>query len=380
MNEYIEKMKAFIADKKSGFDLGVARQTAVWKGKVPDSQPLLLACAPDKQWLDSIPDYNTKEAHFDTEKMVTCGFKSMLSTANGSRDAVPSIRANMGCGIFPTLFGLTQMLFDDKMPWMQEHLDKETILRMGPEDLKPGDEFKAALEHMVKMKELVDGTGAYVFPLDLQSPFGTAHLVYGDRLFYDLYDDPVFVHHLLDLSCECLIFGMTECLKVMNGSDKLIAHYNNLIIPREMGGLKISEDTATLISKDAIEEFVLPYQRKLLRHFGGGYVHYCGKNDRLLDALLDEPLVYGINFGNPEKHDMEAVLRRIAGAGKLYYGGINMLPQETHYDFFLRVLKSSQKDHLFKLLLQASAPDEAKRDEMISDWEKAQAALRRRQA
>jgi hypothetical protein len=375
MNAHIEKIRAFIADRKSGFDLGVTRQTAVWKAEAPDSQPLLLSCPADKQWLDSIPNYNTKEAHFDTEKMVTCGFKSMLSVANGGREAVPSIRANMGCGIFPTLFGLTQMLFDDKMPWLQEHLDKKTILHMGPEDLKPGDEFKAGIEHMAKMKELLEDTGAYVFPLDLQSPFGTAHLVYGDTLFYDLYDDPPFVHHLMELSRECLILGLTECMKVMNGSDRLIAHYNNLIIPREMGGLKVSEDTATLVSKDTLDEFVFPYLKGLLGHFGGGYVHYCGKNDYLFDALLKDPLVHGLNFGNPEKHDMEAILKSIAQAEKIYYGGINMLQEESHYDFFLRVLTASQRGELFKLLLQTSAPDEAKRDEMISDWEKAQKIL-----
>jgi len=372
MNEHVYKIREFISERKPLFDCGVRRQTAVWNGEVPDSQPLLLSCRPDKQWFDSIPDFNTKEIHFDTEKMITGGFKFMLSSANGGREAVPSIRAHMGCGIFPTLFDLTQMLFDDKMPWLLEHLDKKTILHMGPEDLKPGDEFKAALEHMVKMKELVEGTGAYVFPLDLQSPFGTAHLVYGDALFFDLYDDPAFVQHLLDLSCECLKIGMTECMKAMNDSDKMIAHYNNLIIPRTKGGLKISEDTATLVSKDAIEEFVLPYQRKLLEYFGGGYVHYCGKNDRLFDALLKEPLVYGINFGNPEKHDMDLVLQRISEAGKLYYGESNKKPEESYYEYFLRTLRSSKKGKLHKLLLCCNAPNEQIRDEMISDWEKAQ--------
>jgi hypothetical protein len=296
----------------------------------------------------------------------------MLSAANGNREAIPSVRANMGCGIFPTLFGLTQMLFDDKKPWLKEHLDKKTIMHMGPEDLKPGDEFKAALEHMVKMKELVEGTGAYVFPLDLQSAFGTAHLVYGDTLFYELYDDPVFMHHLLELSTECVIMGMSECMKVLNGSDRLIAHYNNLIIPRNKGGLKISEDTATLVSKDSIEEFVLPYLRKILERFGGGYVHYCGRNDHLFEALLKEPLVYCINFGNPDKHDMDKILGDIAQAGKIYYGESNKKSGESYYEYFLRTLRAAQKDDLFKILLCCNAPNEKVRDEIISDWEKAQ--------
>jgi hypothetical protein len=372
MNEYVYKIREFLTERKPVFDCGVARQTAIWNGEAPDSQPLLLSCSPDKAWLDTIPDFNPKETHFDTEKMVTSGFKEMLSAANGNREAIPSVRANMGCGIFPTLFGLTQMLFDDKKPWLKEHLDKKTIMHMGPEDLKPGDEFKAALEHMVKMKELVEGTGAYVFPLDLQSAFGTAHLVYGDTLFYELYDDPVFMHHLLELSTECVIMGMSECMKVLNGSDRLIAHYNNLIIPRNKGGLKISEDTATLVSKDSIEEFVLPYLRKILERFGGGYVHYCGRNDHLFEALLKEPLVYCINFGNPDKHDMDKILGDIAQADKIYYGESNKKSGESYYEYFLRTLRAAQKDDLFKILLCCNAPNEEVRDEIISDWEKAQ--------
>ena len=144
-----------------------------------------------------------------------------------------------------------------------------------------------------------------------------------------------------------------------------------------MGGLKVSEDTATLVGKDALDEFVFPYLRKLLAHFGGGYVHYCGKNDRLFDVLAKEPLVHGINFGNPEKHDMVAVLSRMAAAGKVYYGSINLFPKESYYEYFLRVLSASRQEGLFKLLLQLNAPNELKRDEIIADWEKAQTFLRR---
>ncbi len=368
MNGQIEKMREFILQRKPAALRGAERQAAVWRGETPDSQPLLLSCPPDSGFGD-VPDYNTKQTHFDTEKMLVSGFKSMLSAANGNRDAVPSLRANMGCGIFPTMFGLKQMLFDDKMPWLREHLDKKTVARMGPEDLKPGDEFKAAIEHMAKMKELVEDTGAFVFPLDLQSPFGTAHLVYGDALFYELYDDPPFVRHLLDLCCECLIFGMTECMKVMNGSDHTIAHYNNLVIPREKGGLKVSEDTATLVGQDALDEFVLPYLRRLLERFGGGYVHYCGKNDRLFNAVLNEPLVHGLNFGNADMHDMDDVLKKLAHAGKVYYGGVPSRPDETRADFFRRVLTASKKDGLFWLLLCVNAEDEHGRDDIIAAWE-----------
>ena len=30
-------------------------------------------------------------------------------------------------------------------------------------------------------------------------------------IFYDLYDDPEFVHHLLELACQAMFKGMEEC-------------------------------------------------------------------------------------------------------------------------------------------------------------------------
>jgi len=123
---------------------------------------------------------------------------------------------------------------------------------MGPEDLNIGDEFKMGLEHMAYMAEQLEGTGCMVYPMDLQGPFDIAHLVYGDDIFYDLYDDPKFVHHLLDLSCHAIFRGMEECFKVIPNSDEMVAHYNELVMPRSIGGIKTSEDTSTLLSKSIL--------------------------------------------------------------------------------------------------------------------------------
>ncbi len=43
------------------------------------------------------------------------------------------------------------------------------------------------------------------------------------------------------------------------------------------GGIRISEDSATLISPKQIDEFVIPYDQKALEAFGGGFIHFCGK-------------------------------------------------------------------------------------------------------
>ena len=301
-------------------------QIAVWEDRAPARHPLLLHCGLPSEVAARFPDYNAGEIHADKEKMLLHGMKQMLATAMSGMQAAPSLRADMGCGIYPSLFpGIKPRLFyDDRMPWVVDHLSGGEIRRLREKDIVFTDEFKIALEHMAYQAEKIGGSGAFVYPLDLQSPFDMAHLVYGDEFFYSLYDDPELIHHLLELCVHAIILGHDECMKLIPGSDNVVAHYNELVMPRALGGIKISEDTSTLVCADHIDEYVMPYTDRVLRHTGGGYIHYCGRNDHLLRRVLEHELVRGLNFGNPDKHNMDAVLRRTSEAGKVYYGNLPM--------------------------------------------------------
>ena len=358
-----QEIFGIVAERAGGYAQAAEDQCAVWEGRKPVNQPLLLRCAlppSSNNW----PKFTTREIHFDMDKMLISQMKGMASCALGGAQAVPSVRANMGCGIYPSLFpGILPELFDDeRMPWITVHLDKTTLQKMKPSDIKLTDEFKLGLEHMVYQAEKINGTGAHVFPLDLQDAVDVAHLVYGDNFFYDLYDDPPFVNHLLDLSCTAIELGVTECLKVIPGSDKIVTHYNELAIPRSLGGIKFSEDTSTLLSPEHIAEFTVPSLKRQLEFCGGGYVHFCGYNTHLLEACLGNPKVRGVNFGNPEKYDMEEVLRRLAAAGKVYYGAIPRRKDEDLKTYFSRLCRAAvDANGCCRLLLSmhASTPQEA---------------------
>lgn len=365
INDKIE----FVKEQRFDFERAAELQESVWEGGKSPVQPLLLSCHLDEDELSDFPIFDLKEIHYDRKKMFADQFRLMMSAVHGGAEAVPSVRANMGCGIFPTLFGIEQELFEDKMPWVQEHLSKEELAMMGPEDIEIGDEFRTGLDHMEYMAERLEGTGCLVYPMDLQGPFDIAHLVYGDAIFYDLYDDPRFVHHLLELACHAIFVGMDECFKRIRNCNKRIAHYNELVLPRSVGGIKTSEDTATLLSKAHIEEFVVPYLIKVLSHFGGGYVHYCGQNPYLFEAVMNLGEVKGINLGNPEMHDMEYVLRRCADTGKIYYGGIPQKDEVTE-DYFTRYLRASKTGDR-SVLLMSYRCEKQDRQMILDAWDRA---------
>jgi len=62
-------------------------------------------------------------------------------------------------------------------------------------------------------------------------------------------------------------------------------------------GVRISEDSATLISPEMIDRVLWPYIERSVEPFGGGFVHYCGKHDYLFQKLCSSRLVKAIDLG-----------------------------------------------------------------------------------
>ena len=365
----IERMKDCLARDAARYERACGEQRDAFYHKPVRKHPLLLSSALPPEFAD-YPRFTYKEIHYDEEKMLYNGLLDALSAQAGGRESVPSVRANMGCGIVPALFGLVQDLFDDKMPWLQHHLSPDQIREMTAADLSITPEFRQALDHMEYMADALRDTGVRVYPLDIQGAFDTAHLVMGDEIFYQMFDEPELVHHLMDLCCEAIDIAYRECLRRMPGSEATVPHYNYLAIPRELGGIKLSEDTSTLLSPSAIDEFVKPYMHRTLENAGGGYIHYCGRNDALLKAVLEEPLAYGLSFGNPDKHDMAEVLTQCAAHDKLFIGGMPRLENESLRDFMNRVATASSKDGVCYLLLTQYAPED-QREAYCAAWDDA---------
>ncbi len=356
-NELLPRLRQSAQQTKKAADA----QLAVWAGAA--RKPLLLLHCPDPD-ADAIPSFDLAEIHFNSEKMLLAGLKSALSSRAGGSAAVPSVRSNMGCGVYPTLLGMAQDVFPDKMPWIQQHLTKDRLAAMTAADIAVSPEFSEALSQMAYMKEQLAGTGVEVFPLDLQGVIDIAHLALGDQFFYELYDDEAFMAHLCDLSADAMIFGVRRVLDVI-GPSPYVAHYNDLVMPASTP-LKLSEDTTTLISAEHMAQYAMPATNRVLQTFGGGYMHYCGKNDHLLELALTTPRFVGLNFGNPDKHDMEDVLRRVSAAGKVFYGNCMQRPGETNKSYFSRLIKA-QDDGRAHLLLPFHCPLAA-REDVLSDW------------
>ena len=167
------------------------------------------------------------------------------------------------------------------------------------------------------------------------SLFNLAHLLYGDQLFYDLYDDPAFIHVLLEKATALYIAG-TKLLKAW--IDEPLDDGFHFSAALANGGVRACNDTVTLLAPATIAEFVMPYEQRALAAFGGGFVHYCGSNAALYAEELRNPYTRGLNFGNPERYDFGVVIPQLIDAGKCYMGTIARTAGESLEAYFRRVI------------------------------------------
>ncbi len=206
------------------------RMAAVWAGVEPDSLPIIIPGKVPVEFTTDLPKYNSKEAYYNPEKMLFNQLRGLYESAFSPGDNIPSIRADMGCGIFPTLLGVKNTVSEDVRPWILDHLSKETLSRLTLDDIDvhTGD-FNRGLEYMAYFQEKLAGR-AFVYTMDVQGPIDTAHQVYGDQFFYDLYDDPPFIHHLLELCTTAIIAGIKACKAINDEPLDHAYHYNGIYV------------------------------------------------------------------------------------------------------------------------------------------------------
>jgi hypothetical protein len=319
------------------------RQAAVWEGLEPDYLPLVVYGTIPEQ--SKYPAYDMREMFFDPEKMLYGQMWSALQILRGKSDAVPSVRVNFGTGFLASVFGLEQEISTDKMPWLKKHLTKEEILGLEPTSLEPIQE-KGLIPKWCKYVSIyrrhLSGTSLHIYLPDTQGMFDLAHLVAGDAIFTEIYDDNDFIRHLFSLAGY--VYQKASSFMKSFICEPLQSGYH-CVLYTPNAGVRSCEDTTTLLSPKLLDS-VLPYLRESVRPFGAWF-HFCGDGNHLVERLLSLPETKGINFGNPEKYDWPEVFSVISSYGKVYYGTVKRKEKESLPEYFERVLEPlSRKGNL----------------------------------
>lgn len=252
------------------------------------------------------------------------GVSAALDPKTASRPASLnlSIRANYGTGILSSLFGadLFMMPYESNTlpttkPLKGEEAMKETLDK-GMPDLRSGlggrvldfGEYAAEiLSHYPKISEYVA-----VYHPDLQGPVDICDLLFGERMFYSLCDDPELLHGVLSLITETYTAFMNEWYKIFPRRTDMNPHWANTF---HRGALMIRNDSDVNLSPAAYREFSVPYDTLLFSRFGGGAIHFCGRGDHFISDLCSIPGLYAVNLTQPDLNDMEKIYKNTVDRG-----------------------------------------------------------------
>jgi len=273
--------------------------------------------APAFEW----PKVSVNAALADKDAMAIQQYgqcSQMLETGSGY---VMSVRCNFGTSIIPLLFGVELFVMDeelDTLPTSWPLNDVDAIKRLvdaGVPEIK-GGYTEPVLEMGAYYAALAAqypkiGRFVHIYHPDFQGPMDICEVVWGSTIFYAIYDQPDLVQALLEIVTETYVRFMRAWLEVVPFEEGFNAHWGLL----HRGNIMLRDDSAMNLSPDMFDQFIRPYDQRLLDEFGGGAIHFCGKGDHYIERLSQMDQVYAINMSQPEYNDMETIYRHTVDKG-----------------------------------------------------------------
>jgi len=268
------------------------------------------------------PHVLVNDAFDDFEAMALQQLESCSTALAEGSGALLAVRCNYGTTILPSLFGAEMFLMEadiDTLPTcrplaggaeaVKRLLDRgvpDLDTGLGEKVFQMGQYFRRLLCSYPKLAKHV-----YVYHPDLQGPMNVCEMLWGGSLYVDLYDRPDLIEEFLSLITETYIRFMRRWNQIVAPLDGCAVHWSML----HKGLIMIRDDAATNLSPEMFEQFVRPYDQRLLDEFGGGGIHFCGRGDHFIAEVAEMPGVYAVNMTQPELNDTEAIYRHTVDRG-----------------------------------------------------------------
>jgi hypothetical protein len=267
------------------------------------------------------PDIAINDAQEDYELMLWDQFHGVSKLLAIGSSLVPCVRCNYGTGILASLFGCPPFVMPretNTLPTaspLSSRTQVEAAIAAGIPDIRSGlgervftceERFQEVFQQYSVLKRYI----TLYYP-DVQGPVDVAELVCGSQLFLAFYEDPQFVHALLNVATETYRRFMQEWYRRVPATGDVSIHWGLM----HGGRLMLRNDSLMNLSSEFYEEFVQPYDEKLFREFGGGAIHFCGRLDHSIAALSRTRGLTAVNVFQPELNNMETIYQHTVDRG-----------------------------------------------------------------
>jgi hypothetical protein len=131
---------------------------------------------------------------------------------------------------------------------------------------------------------------------DPQGPLNIALCLCGvENLFIWMYEEPEYVHEIMEFCTETFIQWVKVQKKHAGQQYHNGAFPHGIVLPEGFGGVWLSDDDCTVISPELYKKFVVPYNSRVFKAFGGGTLHFCGTAEHQLENFLKTEGLTGVN-------------------------------------------------------------------------------------
>ena len=329
------EIKKYLDDLESRIDeAGEADLIAQWKRFADGGGPEGLfsprrnyTAPPSVEW----PDYSVNEAIADRGKMLLSQLAGCSGAIAHGAGNVLNVRSNYGTGIMSSLFGAEIFMMEDKLNTLPTSIPlpggADAVRRLvdaGVPDLYTGFGGKALEMGAYYAEEFAPypkiSKYLSVYHPDTQGPVDIAELVWGSAMFYEFVDQPELVHEFLALITETYAKYLRTWLAIAPHAPAIPEGYAPHWGMLHKGAIMLRDDSAMNLSGEMFEEFIRPYDQRLLDEFGGGAIHFCGHGDHFIAPMCSMRNLHGINLSQPHLNDMGHVWRNTVDKGIPMFG------------------------------------------------------------
>lgn len=378
----LARVGEFIRDRHDPQVLADARRrhAAMLAGRECDYLPILLhrPCAA----FDDVRRYDWAERFDDPDKSLLMQLlEHVVPAVSGDGDCVPGVRADTGVVNCMSVLGAGFDVPAHTRPVVTRYVPKDELAGLeSPSDIRSLGTMPRVIEHTSHHRAVLAEHGlaevVTVYHCDQQGPFDIAAQSRGHEIFIDLYDDPPFVHRLMEV-CVDVYAAVTRLCK--NLAEEPMTAGNAVGIYNQRGGVRMCGDSDILVSREQFAEFIAPYQQRALEPFGGGWLHYCGgvpdtgckEGLHLHDLYAGIKGLRGLNFTTAG--DWVAEARKLAGLGVANISSPFREADETLEAYFRRALGAC--DRRWGLLLYHPPVRDDERDGAADLWRSLQDEL-----
>lgn len=277
-------------------------------------------------------------------------------------DGIPAVRPNLGVVFIPSIAGQGYEIREGQMPWPGQPLPREAIRAARAIDTGAAALARHA-ERFYEIWRAAESAGIAAYHPDTQGVFDIAHMLYGKDIFLAFTDDPEWIEELMEISLD-LYLRVSRQLKGWLGEppgEMIHGHGTPQGIWFPHAGVRVSEDTATLLSPAMIRRWLMPYIERAAAPFGGGFVHFCGRHPALYEEFCEAPYLRAIDLGNSELYDPRWLMERAAATGTVLYTRLAALDGED-WRTYLRRLATLVRETGARVILRPLVFPESRED------------------